>query len=227
VADAMTGQDAVRAASEFRARLPLTGMILTKVDGDARGGAALSIRAATGVPIKFLGTGEKLDALEPFHPDRLAGRILGMGDVLTLVERAQEHVDQKQAEEQAKKFLEARFTLDDFLSQLKQVRKLGPLSQLLSMVPGMNQMAKQMPEAEAERELTKLEAIISSMTMAERADPSIISGSRRRRIARGSGTTVQDVNQLLKQFVEMQKLMRQMGTMAKSGRLPRFPGLVR
>ncbi|HYY54308.1 MAG TPA: signal recognition particle protein [Candidatus Dormibacteraeota bacterium] len=227
VADAMTGQDAVRAASEFRARLPLTGLILTKVDGDARGGAALSIRAATGVPIKFLGTGEKLDALEPFHPDRLAGRILGMGDVLTLVEKAQEHVDRAQAEEQARKFLEARFTLDDFLAQLKQVRKLGPLSQLLAMVPGMQQMAKQVPEAEAERELTKIEAIISSMTRAERVDPSIISGSRRRRIARGSGTTVQDVNQLLKQFVEMQKLMRQMGTMAKGGRVPRFPGLVR
>src|SRR3989442_807542 len=210
VADAMTGQDAVRAASEFRARLPLTGMILTKVDGDARGGAALSIRAATGGPIKFLGTGEKLDALEPFHPDRLAGRILGMGDVLTLVKRAQEHVDQKQAEEQAKKFLEARFTLDDFLSQLKQVRKLGPLSQLLSMVPGMQQVAKQVPEAEAERELTKLEAIISSMTTAERVDPAIISGSRRRRIARGSGTTVQDVNQLLKQFVALQRQMRQL-----------------
>jgi signal recognition particle subunit SRP54 len=227
VADAMTGQDAVRAATEFKARLPLTGLILTKVDGDARGGAALSIRAATGVPIKFLGTGEKLDALEPFHADRLAGRILGMGDVLTLVEKAQEHVDRAQAEEQARKFLEARFTLDDFLSQLKQVRKLGPLTSVLAMVPGLNQMAKQVPEAEAERELTKIEAIISSMTTAERADPSIISGSRRKRIARGSGTTVQDVNQLLKQFVEMQKLMRQMGTMAKGGRVPRFPGLVR
>jgi signal recognition particle subunit SRP54 len=227
VADAMTGQDAVRAATEFRSRLPLTGLVLTKVDGDARGGAAVSIRAATGVPIKFLGTGEKLDALEPFHPDRLAGRILGMGDVLTLVERAQEHVDKAQAEEQARKFLESRFTLDDFLTQLKQVRKLGPLSQILAMVPGLNQMAKQVPEAEAERELTKIEAIISSMTRAERVDPSIISGSRRKRIAKGSGTSVQDVNQLLKQFVEMQKLMRQMGTMAKGGRLPRFPGVAR
>jgi signal recognition particle subunit SRP54 len=227
VADAMTGQDAVRAATEFKARLPITGLVLTKIDGDARGGAALSIRAATGVPIKLLGTGEKLDAIEPFHPDRLAGRILGMGDVLTLVERAQEHVDQAQAEAQAKKFLEARFTLDDFLSQLKQVRKLGPLSQILAMVPGLNQMAKQVPEAEAEHELTKIEAIISSMTRAERADPSIIGASRRRRIARGSGTTVQDVNQLLKQFVEMQKLMRQMGALAKSGRVPRFPGLAR
>jgi signal recognition particle subunit SRP54 len=227
VADAMTGQDAVRAATEFKARLPVSGLVLTKVDGDARGGAALSIRAATGLPVKFLGTGEKLDALEPFHPDRLAGRILGMGDVLTLVEKAQEHVDRKQAEEQARKFLEARFTLDDFLAQLKQVRKLGPLTSVLAMVPGLNQMAKEVPEAEAERELTKIEAIISSMTMAERIDPSIIGASRRRRIARGSGTTVQDVNQLLKQFVEMQKLMRQMGTMAKGGRVPRFPGLVR
>ena len=211
VADAMTGQDAVRAAAEFKARLPLSGMILTKVDGDARGGAALSIRASTGVPIKFLGTGEKLDALEPFHPDRLAGRILGMGDVLTLVERAQEHVDRTQAEEQAKKFLEARFTLDDFLSQLKQVRKLGPLSQILAMVPGMQQLAKQVPEAEAEYELTKIEAIISSMTRPERVDPSIISGSRRRRIAQGSGTTVQDVNQVLKQFQSLRDAMRQMG----------------
>ncbi len=227
VADAMTGQDAVRAASEFRARLPVSGLILTKVDGDARGGAALSIRAATGIPIKFLGTGEKLDALEVFHPDRLAGRILGMGDVLTLVERAQEQVDQKQAEEQARKFLDARFTLDDFLTQLRQVRKLGPVSQLLAMVPGMGQLAKSVPEADAERELTRIEAIISSMTRAERADPAIISGSRRRRIASGSGTSVQDVNQLLKQFGEMQKLMKQMGALAKGGKLPRLPGVLR
>ena len=227
VADAMTGQDAVRAASDFKTRLPVSGLILTKVDGDARGGAALSIRAATGVPIKLLGTGEKLDAIEVFHPDRLAGRILGMGDVLTLVEKAQEHVDQKQAEDQAKKLLEARFTLDDFLTQLKQVRKLGPLSQILAMVPGMGQMAKDVPEEEAERQLTKIEAIISSMTSSERAEPSLIGASRKRRIARGSGTTIQDVNQLLKQFAEMQKLFKQMGTLAKGGRLPRFPGLAR
>ncbi len=227
VADAMTGQDAVRAATEFKARLPISGLILTKVDGDARGGAALSIRAATGVPIKFLGTGEKLDALEAFHPDRLAGRILGLGDVPTLVERAQEQIDQEHAEEQARKFLETRFTLDDFAAQLHQVRKLGPISQLLSMVPGMGQMARQLPEGETERELTKIEAIISSMTPEERAEPSLITASRRRRVARGSGTTVQDVNQLLKQFGDVQKLMKQMGALAKGGRLPRFPDVRR
>ncbi len=227
VVDAMTGQDAVRAATEFKARLPVSGIVLTKIDGDARGGAALSIRATTGVPIKFLGTGEKLDALEVFHPDRLAGRILGMGDVLTLVERAREQVDQKQAEEQARKFLEARFTLDDFAAQLRQVRKLGPMSQLLAMVPGMERMAKQLPEVGTERELTKIEAIISSMTRQERVDPSLIDGSRRRRIARGSGTTVQDVNELLKQFAQMRQLMKQMGAHAKGGKLPRLPGVLR
>jgi signal recognition particle subunit SRP54 len=207
--------------------LPVSGLILTKIDGDARGGAALSIRAATGLPVKLLGTGEKLDALEVFHPERLAGRILGMGDVLTLVERAQEQIDHTQAQEQARKFLEARFTLDDFAGQLRQVRKLGPLTQLLAMVPGMGQLAKDLPEAETERELTKIDAMISSMTREERVDPSVINAARRRRIARGSGTTVQDVNQLLKQFAEMQKLMKQMGALAKGGRLPRLPGVLR
>jgi signal recognition particle subunit SRP54 len=227
VVDAMTGQDAVRAATEFKSRLPVSGLILTKIDGDARGGAALSIRAATGLPVKLLGTGEKLDALEVFHPERLAGRILGMGDVLTLVERAQEQIDHTQAQEQARKFLEARFTLDDFAGQLRQVRKLGPLTQLLAMVPGIGQLAKDLPEAETERELTKIDAMISSMTREERVDPSVINAARRRRIARGSGTTVQDVNQLLKQFAEMQKLMKQMGALAKGGRLPRLPGVLR
>ncbi|HYK98923.1 MAG TPA: signal recognition particle protein [Candidatus Acidoferrales bacterium] len=228
VVDAMTGQDAVEAASAFKARLPITGLVLTKVDSDARGGASLSIRAATGVPVKLLGVGEKLDALEVFHPDRLAQRILGMGDVLTLVERAQEAVDQKTAEAQAKKFMEARFTFEDFYATLQQVKKMGPIGDLLKMVPGMGGLAKQLPEGpQAEAEMKRIEAIISSMTRAERVDPTIINGSRRRRIASGSGTTVSDVNALIKQFAEMQKLMKQMGGLAKSGRLPRIPGMPR
>src|SRR5438874_8471432 len=226
VVDAMAGQDAVDSASAFHARLPLTGLVLAKADGDARGGASLSVRAVTGVPVKLIGTGEKLDALEVFHPERLAQRILGMGDILTLVERAQEHMDEKTAEEQARKLLDAQFTLDDFYAQLQQVKKMGPLGDLLKMVPGMGGIAKQLPEGpEAERELRKIEAIISSMTKAERADPTLINGSRRRRIAAGSGTTVSDVNRLVKQFAEMRKLMKQMGSMAKSGRLPRLPGM--
>ena len=228
VVDAMTGQDAIEAASAFKARLPISGLVITKVDSDARGGASLSIRAATGVPVKFLGVGEKLDALEVFHPDRLAQRILGMGDVLTLVERAQEHVDRKTAEEQTKKLLEARFTFEDFYATLQQVKKMGPIGDLLKMIPGMGGLAKQLPEGpEAEAQMRQIEAIISSMTRAERADPSLMNGSRRRRIAAGSGTTVADVNQLIKQFGEMQKVMKQMGGMAKGGRLPRLPGMPR
>jgi len=226
VVDAMTGQDAVEAATAFKARLPVSGLVLTKVDSDARGGASLSIRAATGVPVKFLGVGEKLDALEVFHPDRLAQRILGMGDILTLVERAQETVDRKTAEEQAKKIMEARFTFEDFYAQLQQLKRMGPLGDLLKMIPGMGGLAKQLPEGpEAERELRRIEAIISSMTKAERAEPTLINGSRRKRIAAGSGTKVSDVNQLLKQFAEMQKVMKQMGGLAKSGRLPKIPGM--
>jgi signal recognition particle subunit SRP54 len=226
VVDAMAGQDAVESATAFHSRLPLTGLVLAKADGDARGGASLSVRAVTGVPVKFIGTGEKLDAIEVFHPDRLAQRILGMGDILTLVERAQEQIDQKTAEAQAKKFLEAQFTFEDFYSQLQQVKKMGPIADLLKMVPGMGGIAKQLPEGpEAEREMRRIEAIISSMTKAERADPSLINGSRRKRIAAGSGTTVADVNQLVKQFGEMRKLMKQMGSMAKGGRLPRLPGM--
>ena len=226
VVDAMTGQDAALAATAFKARLPVSGLVLTKVDSDARGGASLSIRAATGVPVKFLGVGEKLDALEVFHPDRLAQRILGMGDILTLVERAQETVDRKTAEEQAKKIMEARFTFEDFYAQLQQLKKMGPLGDLLKMIPGMGGLAKQLPEGpEAERELRRIEAIISSMTKAERAEPTLINGSRRRRIAAGSGTKVSDVNQLLKQFAEMQKVMKQMGAVAKGGRLPKIPGM--
>jgi len=226
VVDAMTGQDAVEAATAFKARLPVSGLVLTKVDSDARGGASLSIRAATGVPVKFLGVGEKLDALEVFHPDRLAQRILGMGDILTLVERAQETVDRKTAEEQAKKIMEARFTFEDFYAQLQQLKQMGPLGDLLKMIPGMGGLAKQLPEGpEAERELKRIEAIISSMTKAERAEPRLINGSRRKRIAAGSGAKVSDVNQLLKQFAEMQKVMKQMGTLAKGGRLPKIPGM--
>ncbi|MEK6620512.1 MAG: signal recognition particle protein, partial [Chloroflexota bacterium] len=182
----------------------------------------------TGIPVKLMGTGEKLDAIEVFHPDRLARRILGMGDILTLVERAQEHVDEKEAEEQATKLLEARFTFDDFYRQLQQIKKMGPLGDLLKMIPGMGAMADRIPSGpETERELRKVEAIISSMTKGERADPSIINGSRRRRVAAGSGTTVADVNQLLRQFEEMRKLMKQVGGMAKTGRLPRLPGMPR
>src|SRR5881296_3040623 len=226
VVDAMTGQDAVEAASAFKARLPVSGLVLTKVDSDARGGASLSIRAATGIPVKFLGVGEKLDALEVFHPDRLAQRILGMGDILTLVERAQETVDRKMAEEQTKKLLEARFTFEDFYATLQQVKRMGPIGDLMKMIPGMGAVAKQLPTGpEAERELRRIEAIISSMTKAERADPVLINGSRRRRIATGSGTKVSDVNQLLKQFAEMHKVMKQMGTLAKGGRLPKLPGM--
>ena len=228
VVDAMTGQDAVEAATAFRARLPITGLVLTKVDSDARGGASLSIRAATGIPVKLLGVGEKLDALEVFHPDRLAQRILGMGDVLTLVERAQEVVDQKTATEQTKKLMEARFTFEDFYSTLQQVKRMGPIGDLLKMIPGMGGLAKQLPEGpQAEAEMTRIEAIISSMTRAERADPALINGSRRRRIAAGSGATVADVNALIKQFAEMQKVMKQMGGLAKSGRLPKLPGMPR
>src|SRR5216110_1416434 len=224
--DAMTGQDAVEAATAFKARLPITGLVLTKVDSDARGGAALSIRAATGVPVKFLCTSEKLDGLEVFHPDRLATRILGMGDILTLVERAQEHVDEKEAEAQARKLLEARFTFDDFYKQLQQVKKMGPIGDLLKMMPGMGGLAKQMPDPQqAERQMRTIEAIISSMTMAERQDPAILNGSRRKRIANGSGVTVSEVNALLKQFKEMQTMMKQFGAMAKRGKLPRIPGM--
>jgi len=219
VVDAMAGQDAVEAATAFKARLPISGLVLTKVDSDARGGASLSIRAATGVPVKFLGTSERLDGLEIFHPDRLAQRILGMGDILSLVEKAQEHVDEKEAAAQAKRMLEAKFTFDDFLKQLQQVRKMGPIADLMKMIPGMGGLAKQMPDpASAERQMKQVEAIIRSMTMAERLEPTLINGSRRKRIAAGSGVTVSEVNALLKQFKEMQGLMKQFGAMAKRGK---------
>ena len=210
VVDAMTGQEAVAVAQAFVAAVPVTGLVLTKIDGDARGGAALSISAVTGVPVKFMGTGEKTDALEVFHPDRLAGRILGMGDVLTLVERAQEVVDQKQAAAMEEKLRKASFTLEDFLDQLQQVQKMGPLGQIMGMIPGMGGMANEAQAAVDRGDLKRIEAIIRSMTPAERRDPHVLNGSRRRRIAAGSGTTLTDVNRLVKQFTEMQKLMKQL-----------------
>jgi len=210
VVDAMTGQDAVRTAEEFHRRVGITGLILTKVDGDARGGAAISVRAVTGVSIKFMGVGEKTDALEVFYPDRLATRILGMGDMLTLIEKAQETFDQEEAAKAAQKIMEARFDMEDFLQQLKQVKKMGPISGLLDMIPGLGNMRQQIDANEAEASMKQIEAIIQSMTSAERQRPDIIGGGRKRRIARGSGTTVQDVNQLLRQFREMQKMMKMM-----------------
>jgi signal recognition particle subunit SRP54 len=210
VLDAMTGQDAVNVASAFAERVEFDGIVLTKLDGDARGGAALSVRAVTGKPILFASTGEKLDALDRFHPERMASRILGMGDVLTLIEKAEEVSDQKQAEELERKIRRQEFTLDDFLSQLKQVRRMGPLGNVLRLMPGMGGAMRQLRDVQMdERELDRIEAIVLSMTPAERAQPQIINGSRRKRIARGSGTTVQAVNQLVKQFAQMRKLMAQ------------------
>jgi signal recognition particle subunit SRP54 len=210
VADAMTGQDAVRSAEEFHKRLGITGVILTKMDGDARGGAALSIRHITGQPLKFVGTGEKPDALEPFHPDRIANRILGMGDVLSFIEKVEQAVDQKQAEKMQRKLLEDEFTLEDFRDQLKQLRKLGSLESLLSMMPQIGPL-KELKNAKIdEKEFTRIVAIIDSMTPQERANHMLINGSRRRRIARGSGTTVQDVNNLLKQYSQARKMMKSM-----------------
>ena len=210
VVDAMTGQEAVAVAQAFVAVVPVTGLILTKIDGDARGGAALSISAVTGVPVKFLGTGEKTDALEVFHPDRLAGRILGMGDILTLVERAQEHVDQKQAAKLEEKMRKGGFTLDDMLDSMQQMQKMGPLGQVMSMIPGMGNLAGEAQAAVDRGDLKRTEAIIRAMTRSERRDPTVLNSSRRRRIAAGSGTTLPDVNRLVKQFLEMQKLMKQL-----------------
>jgi len=217
VADGMTGQDAVRSAREFARRIDFDGIVLTKMDGDARGGAALSIRSATGKPIKFLSTSEKLDGIETFHPDRLASRILGMGDIVTLVEKAQEGVDREKAEALARKIKTQEFTLEDFLDQLQQVKKMGPLSQLMEMVPGMKGRIPAGVEAD-EKSLVKVEAIIHSMTVEERRKPHVLNGSRRKRIAAGSGTQVQDVNLLLKQFQTMQVLMKRMGKL--QGRKP-------
>ena len=214
VADAMTGQDAVRSADEFHRKLSLTGVVLTKMDGDARGGAALSIRHVTGAPIKFIGVGEKLDALEPFHPDRIVGRILGMGDILSLIEKAEQKLDKVKAQELAVKALTGDgFSLEDFRDQLRQVKKMGSLSSLMKMLPsvgpfqGLGKAADQVDE----KELVRVEAMINSMTAHERSHHEAINGSRRRRIARGSGTSVQQVNHLLRQYAQMKKMFKQMG----------------
>jgi signal recognition particle subunit SRP54 len=221
VADSMTGQEAVNIAQGFNSRVGLTGLILTKIDGDARGGAAISMRAVTGVPIKYLGTGEKIDGFEVFHPDRLASRILGMGDVLTLIEKAEEAFDEAEALRLQKKLMEDQFTLQDFLDQLQKIRKMGPLTQIMGMIPGMDRVKNQIDQEDAERRLKRVEAIINSMTRAERSNPKVLNASRRKRIAAGSGVDVRDVNEVLKQFREMQRLMSQM----RKGRFPRIPGL--
>ena len=223
VVDAMTGQDAVHTAKAFHERLNFDGVVLTKLDGDSRGGAALSIRAVVQKPIKFIGVGEKLDALEPFYPDRIASRILGMGDIVTLVEKAQEHFDEAKAIKMEEKLRKSQFTFEDFLDQLRQVKKMGSLSQVMGMIPGMNRLPANVEIDE--KSLVRVEAIIQSMTAEERLRPSIINGNRRRRIALGSGTTVQDINRLLKQFDEMQKMMKRFkkGNMRRAMNSMQFP----
>ena len=221
VLDSMTGQDAVNVAEAFGEAVDYDGVILTKLDGDARGGAALSVRAVTGKPIKFVSVGEKLDQLEEFHPERMASRILGMGDVLSLIERAQEQYDEREAAEMEAKLRRAEFTLEDFLQQIRQIRKMGSLQGILGMLPGVGRQIRNMKVDE--RALDRVEAIILSMTPAERRNPRLIDGSRRRRIAAGSGTDVQQVNQLLGQFRQMQKMLKQMGR----GKMPQFPGMPR
>ncbi|XRG79721.1 signal recognition particle protein [Rossellomorea sp. GAMAL-10_SWC] len=226
VVDAMTGQDAVNVAQSFNDQLGLTGVVLTKLDGDTRGGAALSIRTVTNTPIKFVGLGEKLDAIEPFHPERMASRILGMGDVLTLIEKAQENVDQEKAKEMEQKLRNASFTLDDFLDQLSQVKKMGPLGDILKMMPGANKIKGLNDLQIDDKQIAHVEAIIQSMTKQEKLTPDIINSSRRKRIARGSGRPVQEINRLLKQFEEMKKMMKMMGGMQKGKKKGfKFPGL--
>jgi signal recognition particle subunit SRP54 len=226
VADAMTGQEAVNVASGFNERLDLTGVILTKLDGDAKGGAALSIRAVTGKPVKFVGLGEKLDALEVFHADRLVSRILGMGDVLTLVEKAHSVFDAAEAQRLQEKLKKNKFDLEDFRNQLQQMKKLGSLESIMGMIPGMGKMMKQMEGMQPpEKEMKRIEAIINSMTPKERANHAIINGSRRLRIAKGSGTSVQEVNQLLKRFVEAQKVVQQLQKMGPMGLMKGMRGL--
>jgi len=222
VADAMTGQEAVNVAKTFNERLGITGVILTKMDGDARGGAALSIHRMTGAPIKFVGVGEKINALEQFYPDRLASRILGMGDVLTLIEKTQSVYSEQQAEELATKLRKSQFTLDDFLAQLRQVRKMGSMTDIMKMIPGLS---KALPKdiTVDEKDVSKIEAIICSMTRIERRNPTILNGSRRKRIAVGSGTQVSDVNKLIKNFEGAQKMMKQLGGMKGGGKRPRLP----
>lgn len=226
VADAMTGQEAVNVASGFDDRLGITGVVLTKLDGDAKGGAALSIRAVTGKPVKFVGVGEKMDALEVFHADRLVSRILGMGDVLTLIEKANETYDAKEAQRLQQKLKKNQFDLEDFKNQLQQVKKMGSLESIMGMIPGMSKMMKQVQGAQpGEKELKRIEAIIDSMTPGERANHTLINGSRRLRIAKGSGTTVQEVNQLLKRFTEAQKVVKQLQKLGPKGLLKGMGGL--
>ncbi|MBS4177149.1 signal recognition particle protein [Lederbergia citrea] len=222
VVDAMTGQDAVNVAQSFNEQLEITGVVLTKLDGDTRGGAALSIRAVTDKPIKFVGMGEKMDALESFHPERMASRILGMGDMLTLIEKAQASVDEEKAKELEQKFRTASFTFDDFLEQLSQVRNMGPLDELIKMMPGANKIKGMNNLQVDEKQIGHVEAIIRSMTTAEKQQPEIINAGRRRRIAKGSGTSVQEVNRLLKQFEEMKKMMKQMTGMQQKGKKKGF-----
>src|SRR6266446_246815 len=220
IADAMIGQDAVRSAGDFHRRLGLTGVILTKLDGDARGGAALSIGKVTGAPVKFVGVGEKYDALEAFYPERIVSRVLGMGDMLTLIERAQESFDHKQAAELERKLRRSEFTLEDFRDQLRQIRKMGPLEQVLGMLPKIGPLANIPKDVQVdESRLKRIEAIVNSMTTSERNDHNVIDGKRRKRIARGSGTSVQEVNQVLKQYLQMRQMMKQYGALAAKGRL--------
>jgi signal recognition particle subunit SRP54 len=220
IADAMIGQDAVRSAGEFHKRLGLTGVILTKLDGDARGGAALSIGKVTGAPVKFVGLGEKYDALEGFYPERIVSRVLGMGDIMSLIERAEQAVDKKAAAELERKLRTEGFTLEDFRDQLKQIRKMGPLEQLVDMLPKVGPLQSLPKDAKVdEGKLKQVEAIINSMTHQERRDHSVIDGKRRKRIAKGSGTTVQDVNQVIKQYMQMRQMMKQYGAMAARSKM--------
>ena len=223
VADAMTGQDAVNQALGFDGKLGLSGIILTKLDGDARGGAALSIREMVGKPILFSGIGEKLDALEPFYPDRLASRILGMGDVLSLIDKVQQNVEQKEAERLQQAFQKQQFTLEEFQLQLQQIKRMGPVGGLLEMIPGGKKLASQVDADKAEKEMKRVEAIINSMTIQERRNPALLNGGRRRRIAQGSGTTVNDVNRLMKQFLEMKKMMSRVSKLGVKSLLSRMP----
>ena len=212
VADAMTGQEAVNIADSFNKRLGLTGLILTKVDGDARGGAAISMRAVTNVPIKFLATGEKPDAFEQFYPDRLASRILGMGDMLSLIEKAQEQYDEVEATKAAEKLMSAKFDLEDFLNQIHQIKKMGPLNELMAMIPGFGKISKELTPDMTEKQMKRIEAMINSMTFKERRNPDLLNASRKRRVAQGSGTSVQEINQLITQFRSTQKLMKQLSS---------------
>lgn len=226
VVDAMTGQDAVTVAESFDSQLGIDGIIMTKLDGDARGGAALSVRSVTNKPIKYIGMGEKMEDLEPFYPDRMASRILGMGDVLTLIDKVQQNIDEQEAKEMQKKMLSNEFTLEDFLSQMQQIKKMGPLKDLMGMIPGMNKfnLDKALNGVDPSKEMAKTEAIIQSMTREERLNPSILNGPRKKRIANGSGRSIAEVNRLLKQFEEMKKMMKQMNNMqkGKKGKLPFF-----